>query len=172
MKYTFFTLFALIIVFFSCDNQEEKELSSMNPNRWKKRSIALKNTDSLTTGSTYLSIYSEIFQRDEERSYGLTATVSIRNMNYKDSIFILNADYYDTKGQLIRSYFKNPIFIRPLETVEIVIDEADTTGGTGANFIFDWASDPDAHTPYFEAIMISTSNQQGISFTTQGVRIK
>jgi len=52
----------------------------------------------------------------------------------KDSIFLMNAKYYNTQGTLLLSYFEHPIYLAPLETVEIVIDEGDREGGTGANF--------------------------------------
>jgi len=59
-----------------------------------------------------------------------------------------------------------------LETVEIVIDQEDQTGGTGANFIFYWRTCSKKIEPLFEGVMISTYGQQGLSFTTQGKRIK
>ena len=58
-----------------------------------------------------------------------------------------------------------------METVEIVIDQDDNEGGTGANFIFDWKIKPDTNEPLFEAVMISTYGQQGLSFTTTGIRL-
>jgi hypothetical protein len=80
-------------------------------------------------------------------------------------------EYFNTKGDLIRTYFNKMIFIAPMETVEIVIDEKDKVGGTGANFLFDWKIKPNTNEPAFEGVMISTSGQQGISFTTHGRRI-
>ena len=71
----------------------------------------------------------------------------------------------------IRQYIRKPIFIKPLETLEIIIEEQDTEGGSGANFIFDWAKTKDKNPPLFEAVMISTYGQQGLSFTTRGVPI-
>jgi hypothetical protein len=79
--------------------------------------------------------------------------------------------YYDTHGQVVRSYFEKTIFIAPMQTVEIVIAETDVEGGTGANFLFDWQAPAGAQEPYFEGVMISTSGQQGLSFTTQGKRV-
>ncbi len=162
-----FLLFALFIVL-GC--QESREISSINPVNWQKRTIDITGQSNLITGSSYLSVYSEIYERSERLTYELTVTVSMRNISSSDSVFILNAEYYDTKGALIRSYFDNPIFIKPLETVEIVIDEDDNHGGTGANFIFEWATRNTNTEPLFEAVMLSTSGQQGISFTTQGVK--
>ena len=102
----------------------------------------------------------------------MTATVSIRNVNRSDTIYIEKAEYFDTKGEMIRTYFDQAIFIEPLGTVEIVIDEIDREGGTGANFLFDWKIRQISIEPFFECVMISTSGQQGLSFATQGKRIE
>ena len=58
-----------------------------------------------------------------------------------------------------------------METLEIIIEEDDTEGGSGANFIFDWAVNNEKNPPLFEAVMISTHGTQGLSFTTRGVQI-
>lgn len=138
---------------------------------WESIKWDHKLGDSLNTGSTYLSIYSQVYSTTEHKTHGLTATVSIRNINKRDTIFVKNANYYDTKGDLIRTYFETPIYIKPMQTIEIVINEKDKSGGTGANFVFDWLAAKNVHAPFFEAVMITTYGQQGLSFTTQGVSI-
>ncbi len=153
----------------SCD--KKKETSSINPENWKKRTVNYTLSDSLESGTTYLSVYSQIYSMTEHRTHNLTATISMRNTNRSDTIFIQKAEYYNTKGELIRTYFDKPIFITPLETVEIVIDQTDQEGGSGANFIFEWKIKQNSNEPFFESVMISTSGQQGISFTTQGKKI-
>lgn len=155
-----------------CSCEEEKQLSSIDPVNWESRAITIPAKDSLDSGETYLSIYSSIYSQTEHTTHNLTATVSIRNTSRKDTIYVESAEYYNTAGSLIRTYFDKPIYILPLETIEIVIDERDMEGGSGANFIFDWQADLNATEPIFDAVMISTSGQQGLSFTTQGVRIK
>jgi len=166
----FFKLLFLSLFILSCN--EKLEISSINPVNWEKRAIKSELPESMLKGTTYLSVYSQIYSQTEHRTFNLTATVSMRNMNEQDTIYISKAQYYDTKGQSIRTYFTKTIFIAPMETVEIIIDERDQEGGTGANFIFDWATKPNSNSPFFEAVMISTSGQQGISFTTHGQKIK
>ena len=154
----------------SCTPSTNEEEGIIGPVDWNKRKVQLTAPDSLVRGSSYLSVYSEIYQRSDQLTYNLTTTVSIRNISTTDSVFVLHADYYNTQGDRIRTYVNDPVYLRPLETIEIVIDESDQTGGTGANFIFEWATRPRVHEPLFEAVMISTNGQQGLSFTTQGVR--
>lgn len=139
---------------------------------WSSKEVNLDQKDSLITGTTYLSVYSQIYSYTEHTSIDLTATVSMRNTNAQRKLYLLKADYFDTKGNKIHSYVNKPIEISELETLEIVIAEFDKKGGTGANFIFDWAIEPQSTSPIFEAVMISTYGQQGLSFTTQGHQIK
>ena len=160
----------IILLIQSCG--ENAEVRSTKPAKWDKRRIKHTLSDSLINGSSYLSIYPQINSQTERRTHGLTVTVSMRNINGSDTIFINKAEYFNTKGSSIRTYFDETIYIAPLETVEIVIDEGDKESRTGANFIFDWTIKADSFEPYFEGIMVSTTGQQGLSFSIQGKRIK
>lgn len=165
-----FIVWIILAIFLSaCSSNPES--SSVNAENWKKRTVPYKLSDTLETGATYLSVYSHIYSMTEHRTHDLTATISMRNTNRLDTVFVLKAEYYSTKGELIRTYFNQPIFIRPMETVEIVIDQVDKAGGSGASFVFDWKRKHDSNEPFFESVMISTSGQQGISFTSQGKKI-
>lgn len=165
-------LIFLSVLVLSCTEKAPKEVSSVDPVNWSNRKASLSASDSLVQGISYLSVYSEIYSETEHRTHNLTSTISMRNTNLRDPIYISKAEYFDTKGSAIRTYFDFPIYIKPMETVEIVIDEKDQSGGTGANFLFHWAIKPTSNEPYFEGVMISTSGQQGLSFTTQGKRIE
>ncbi|MDX1462529.1 MAG: DUF3124 domain-containing protein [Marinirhabdus sp.] len=163
----------LLLTLFVLQSCEQKGVSTQSkPNDWEQRQIELQPSDSLIQGSTFLSIYSQIYIRREQEQTDLTATVSLHNPNSSDTLFIDKTVYYNTNGKPIRTYFDRTIFIRPMETVQIVIDDLDNEGGTGANFLFDWQMRPGTTEPLFEAVMISTYGQQGISFVTQGKRIK
>jgi hypothetical protein len=151
--------------------QEKVETSSIDQINWEKRFIDPQSRDSLTKGATYLSVYSQIYSQSEGRTHDLTATISMRNLNTTDTIYINKAEYFDTHGRSIRTYFNKTIFIPPMATAEIIIDEHDQEGGTGANFIFEWMIKPGSNEPFFEAVMISTSGQQGLSFKTEGKKL-
>ena len=167
MKNIFLIVFSTILLI-SC--KEEKEISSINPVNWEKR-ISKITDENFISGATHLSVYSQVYSYTEHKKHSLTFTVSMRNTDRQDTIYIKKADYYDTHGKLIRSYFNHPIYLAPMETVEIVIDETDKEGGTGGNFMFDWIIKQQSNQPLFEAVMISTSGQQGLSFTTTGVKV-
>ncbi|GAB5537921.1 MAG: hypothetical protein Salg2KO_00240 [Salibacteraceae bacterium] len=160
----------LIVAAASChDIGEDLKIEEIN---WKQRSIDIsKNSEDLEKRKTYLSVYSEIYERNQHRTYKLTATVSIRNTSETDTVYLFRADYYNTTGEERVKYLDLPVYITPMETVELVIDQTEIEGETGGNFIFEWAKKHDVSDPFFESVMISTSGQQGISFTSQGVDI-
>lgn len=163
----------LLLVFtgiISCE--EEGKLSSVDPVLWKNRAANISAKDSLETGETYLSIYSQIYSINESKRHNLTSVASLRNTSATDTIYLTKAVYYDSHGKAIRTYFDFPIYLTPMETVEIIIDEIDVEGGTGSNFIFDWQKASATTEPLFEGVMTSVIGQQGLSLITQGKRLK
>jgi hypothetical protein len=165
----FISLLPITTLLIACNG--EKKVTPPVVIDWGNR-IATISADSTPNNSTYLSVYSHIYTVSQERISDLTATISMRNTSITDTLYIFKAEYFDTNGKSVRNYIVKPIFIAPMETAEIIIEQKDNAGGSGANFIFDWKIKPSASEPLFEAIMISTSGQQGLSFTTQGKRIK
>ncbi len=163
-------LFALALLTLACKDQNKKEALTIEPINWNNRLVNYSlNDTTLIYGTTYLPIYSQIYSKTELRTLDLTVTVSMRNTNRNDTIFIEKAEYFNTKGEIVRSYFDKAIYIAPMETIEIIIKEFDQDGGTGANFLFDWKIRPNVNEPFFEGVMISVYGQ-GLSFTTQGVK--
>ncbi len=169
MKTNYLSVMVLFLIF-SC--AKNKEISSISKEDWAKRIAYMSKKDSLEYGKSYLSVYSQIYSISQHRVHNLTAMVSLRNTSDLDTIYILRAEYYDTHGKSVRKYFDKPIYLAPMETTEIIIDEADISGGTGSNFIFEWKIPQHCPEPLFEGIMSSTMGQQGLSFTTQAKRIK
>ncbi|MCL5246033.1 DUF3124 domain-containing protein [Cellulophaga sp. 20_2_10] len=161
-----FLVSVLIIFFASCI--EPKETTTASTVDWNKRSVDYRVSDSLNLGKTYLSVYSQVYSQSEHTTHDLTATINMRNTSNTDTLYILQAEYYNTAGKSIRNYNKKPIYIAPMESVAIVIDEHNIEGGTGGNFIFDWKIAKETSAPLFEGVFISTKGQQGLSFVTQG----
>ncbi|WP_227806543.1 DUF3124 domain-containing protein [Algibacter lectus] len=158
------------LLFTSCNN--ETKMSSVSTENWSKRKVSKTLSDSLEYGKSYLSTYSQIFSMSEHKTHNLTTMVSLRNTSDVDTIYVLSAKYFDTHGKHVRPYIGHAIFLAPMETCEIIIDEIDNSGGTGSNFVFEWKTPKDCPEPLFEAIMNSTVGQQGLSFATQARRIK
>jgi len=123
----------------------------------------------LSTGQIiYVPAYSHIYSGNLERPFLLTVTLSIRNIDPKNHMEITTADYYETKGNLLKKFIEKPVLLNPLESIRYVVPEKDKSGGSGANFIVEWRSEKGVNPPITETIMIGTQNQQGISFTSRG----
>jgi Protein of unknown function (DUF3124) len=123
-----------------------------------------------TTGTEqtiYVPAYSHVYYRSGQE-YLLAITLSIRNTSFTDSILVKSVRYYDTKGRLVKKYSKKSLQIPPMATAEFFVQDEDTSGGSGANFIVEWKTKKGVDEPIVEAIMIGTSSGQGISLVSPG----
>jgi hypothetical protein len=144
----------------------------LNEENWSRRKATLSQSDTLDYGKSYLSVYSQMYSFTQNQKYNMTAMISMRNVSEVDTIYLLRADYFNTEGAKIRTYFDYPIYLLPMETIEIVIDQSDIEGGTGSNFLFEWKTPVDAPEPLFEGVMNSMQGNQGVSFLTRGRRVR
>ena len=165
--------FCVFIILFSCNNP--------NPNLDKKGEDELKALEiDHTIGKEeqhfqdiiYVPIYSDIYVDQENQKALLAATLSVRNTSYTDSLFISKIEYFNTGGELVRSYIENPISIPPMATINYVVEKDDDTGGSGANFIIKLSSKDKDIKPLIQAIMIGQFGNKGFSFSTDGYSIK
>lgn len=122
--------------------------------------------------TVYVPVYSNIFSAPRKLPFNLATILSIRNTDMTHSINITMADYYDSKGKLVRKYLQKPLILAPLESTDIYIPEEDTTGGTGANFIVKWNAQKNVNAPIIESVMVGMKSGQGISFASQGQEIR
>ena len=123
----------------------------------------------IATGQTiYVPIYSEIYFFDKSRTLQLAATLSVRNTDLQHPIIINSVKYYDSDGNLVREHLENPLQLAPLASTDFIVNQNDRTGGSGANFLVEWVAETEVYEPIVEALMVSTSSQQGISFVSQG----
>ena len=162
----------LVIIGFwliGCDHSSEHDKSQV---KLKSEIITTDKTDFNFTEKIFLPVYSDIYFSANKEVLNLTVTISISNIDPDQTIYILKGDYYNTDGEIQNSYINKTAEIGPLKTINLVVDRMDTRGGTGANFIFEWGSDSLINRPLIQAVMITTVNQQGISFVTEGIPIK
>lgn len=121
--------------------------------------------------TVYIPIYSDIYSESRLKSTLLTATLSIRSTSLTDTTFINKIDYYNTQGDLVKSFIEQTLVLEPMQSIDYVIDRDDNTGGVGANFLVTWGAK--THTnPIFQAVMVGRSGQHGMAFMTNGISIK
>jgi len=116
----------------------------------------------------YVPIYSHIYHGNKGKTMNLTVTLSVHNVDPKNSISLEKVDYYATSGKMVRSFLDAPIVLAPFETREFLVDEEDDSGGSGANCLVTWSADTAANPPIVESVMIGARSGQGISFLSQG----
>jgi len=127
----------------------------------------------LSSGQTvYVPVYSNVFSAPKQIPFNLATMLSIRNTDMTNSISATLADYYDTKGKLLRRYYQNPVTLALLESTHIYIPEDDKDGGFGANFIVRWNARKEINAPIIECVMIGAKSGRGISFIGLGQVIK
>lgn len=172
MKRVFqFTILSLLL-FTSCfpnpnvDEEGKDQLKSLEVNH------LVDKKEMVYQDILYVPIYSDIYMDISNQNTLLAATLSIRNTSYHDSLFISKIDYFNTQGELVRNYIKNPISIPPMGTVNYVVEKEDDSGGPGANFIVVMNARNASIKPVVQAIMIGQNGNKGFSFATDAFSIK
>ena len=137
------------------------------------RAVTLDKTKVVMGQTVYVPIYSHIYHyNSQDQVMNLSATLSIRNTDLTNSIIITSVRYYNSDGKLIRQDIKSPVELKPLASTDFFIAADDTSGGSGANFIVEWVAEKTVYEPVIEAVMISTSSSQGISFVSPAKILK
>ena len=121
-----------------------------------------------TRQTVYVAAYSTVRLGAGKGKIDLATTLTVNNTSEKEPLILLRIDYFGTAGNLIHSYLAAPIAIRPLGSAETFVPAEDTRGGTGANFIVEWAAVGQITEPLIEAVMMGTTGTQGYSFTSRG----
>lgn len=150
-------------IFIGCSAPADDSSQSID----QSPSIQLSDLD-ITTGQTiFVPAYSEIpITRD--RNLDLAVTLAIHNTDFENPIVITSVRYFDTNGQLIREYLEQPQQLGALASTEYFVDANEQSGGIGTNFIVEWVAEQPVFEPAVEAVMLNTSNNQGISLTSPG----
>jgi len=167
LKHDFWVGWAIgAIVLNSCSGQTTSQRQQPDIKREiSLKAVPLDKTKVVMGQTVYVPIYSHIYHyNSQDQVMNLSATLSIRNTDLTNSIIITSVRYYDTDGKLIREDIKSPVELKPLASTDFFIAADDTSGGSGANFIVEWVAEKTVYEPVIEAVMISTSSSQGISF--------
>ena len=146
-----------------------KQTNSATSSQISPQKIKLDETVKIATGQTiYVPIYSEIYYFDKSKTFQLAATLSVRNTDPQQIIIITSVKYYNSDGDLVREHLESPLRLAPLASTYFIVNQNDRTGGSGANFIVKWVAETKVYEPIVEAVMVSTTSQQGLSFVSQG----
>jgi hypothetical protein len=163
--------YILIVSFLCACKQEKKEQKALYPSDDYEYS-SIDTSRLLHRKMFYVPIYSHIYMSSGNRTQQMTATLSIRSINFSDSLYVTNVDYYSSQGKLIKRYLSKTLLLKPMHSIEFVVEESESEGGAGANFIVEYGSVNPVSSPLLQAVMTSTANSSGVSFTTEGLEVR
>ncbi|WGS23839.1 MULTISPECIES: DUF3124 domain-containing protein [unclassified Bradyrhizobium] len=136
-------------------------------------SLTTMPTENLAvSGAFYVPAYSSVSMSQGKLRADFSVTLSVHNASETRPLVLKRIAYFDTSGKMVESYLKSPVALKPFATVEVVIATTDTRGGTGANFVVDWAATGEIAEPVVEALMIGSVGAGHYAFITQGRPIK
>jgi hypothetical protein len=101
----------------------------------------------------------------------LTTTLTIHNVSRTTRVTVHSVDYYNSAGTLVQDCLHQPRDLGPFETLEVVVDDGETSGGISASFLVGWDGAGAAHGPLVEALMVGNSGSGAVTFTTRGVAV-
>lgn len=118
----------------------------------------------------YVPVYSHIYLENGKSTVNLAVTLSIRNTSYTDNLYITEVVYYGSQGEVLKQYLDSTLLIKPMASIEFIVERSESKGGAGANFVVKWGALKPGSEPLMQTVMNETS--AGISFVTTGVEIK
>jgi hypothetical protein len=129
---------------------------------------AMPKEDLAVSGGFYVPAYSSVAMSQGKLRVDFSVTLSVHNASETQPLVVKRIAYFDTAGKQVESYLKAPVALKPLATVSIFIPTDDVRGGTGANFIVDWAATGEIAEPAVEALMVGGVANAHYAFISQG----
>jgi len=124
------------------------------------------------SGAFYVPVYSSVSMSQGKLRADFSVTLSVHNASETRPLVLKRIAYFDTSGKMVESYLKAPIALKPFSTIEVFIPATDVRGGTGANFVVDWAATSEIAEPAVEALMVGGIGAGHYAFISQGRPIR
>lgn len=129
---------------------------------------ALPKEEVAVSGGFYVPAYSSVAMSRGKLRVDFSVTLSVHNASESQPLVVRRIAYFDTAGKQVESYLKAPVAVKPLATISIFVPTDDVRGGTGANFIVDWAATGEIAEPVVEALMVGGVANAHYAFISQG----
>jgi hypothetical protein len=124
------------------------------------------------SGAFYVPVYSSVSMSQGKLRADFSVTLSVHNASETRPLVLKRIAYFDTSGKMVDSYLKSPVALKPFSTIEVSIAANDVRGGTGANFVIDWAAAGEIAEPAVEALMVGSVGAGHYAFISQGRPIR
>ena len=124
------------------------------------------------SGAFYVPVYLSVSISQGKVRADFSVTLSIHNASETRPLVLRRIAYFDTNGKMVENYLKAPVALKPFSTVEVFVPTTDVRGGTGANFVVDWAAAGEIAEPVVEALMFGGLGSGHYAFISQGRPLK
>jgi len=160
----------IAFIFTSCYQDKELHLHFDHPDTLLITKAAVPDLE--IHQDIYVPAYSNLYYESDDRKTYFTVILSLRNITFTDSIYFDRIEYYDSEGKLLREFIKEVLVLRPMESIEYIVESTDKKGGPGANFVVSYSGRSNLkNPPYIEAIMLGNVGNYGFSFSSPGIEI-
>ena len=133
---------------------------------------AIPTENLAVSGAFYVPVYSSVSMSQGKLRADFSVTLSVHNASETRPLVLKRIAYFDTSGKMVESYLKSPVALKPFSTIEVFIAANDVRGGTGANFVIDWAATGEIAEPAVEALMVGSVGNGHYAFISQGRPIR
>ena len=133
---------------------------------------AVPSDNLAVTGAFYVPVYSSVSMSQGKLRADFSVTLSIHNASETKPLVLKRIAYFNTVGKMVESYLKAPVALKPFSTIEVFIAATDVRGGTGANFVVDWAAPSEIAEPVVEALMVGSVGNGHYAFISEGRSIR
>ena len=131
---------------------------------------AVPSENLAVSGAFYVPVYSSVAMNKLRADFSVT--LSIHNASETRPLVLRRIAYFDTGGKMVENHLKAPVALKPFSTVEVFVPANDIRGGTGANFVVDWAATGEIAEPVVEALMFGGIGSGHYAFVSQGRPIR
>lgn len=166
-------IFLIIIgfIFFSCNENKKLHIHFDDPDAYYIEKSTVPDLE--IHQDVYVPAYSNLYYESDVRKTYFTVILSLRNITFTDSIYFDEIEYYDSEGTLLKEFIDNVLVLRPMESIEFIIESNDKKGGPGANFVVSYSGRSSLkNPPFIEAVMLGDIDGYGFSFSSPGIEIK
>jgi hypothetical protein len=166
MRQAIYVTMLMLIV--GCNNSAEYSRAHYPNHNYHFVSVDKKSFSSVE--QYYVPVYSSIYGHTGKNEFLLSATLSIRNIGFTDSLYISKIDYYDSEGKLLKKYLDSIVLLKPMASMEVVVASSEKEGGAGANFVVECLGNNSLNEPFIQTVM--TTGDLRIGFSADAVKIK
>lgn len=166
----FFIVFTTALILTSCQESEFKL-------QYEHKDILYIEKEALDSMEiqqyVYVPAYSDIYYESEENTTYLTVILSLRNTSFTDTVYFDKIDYYASNGKHLKNYIDKVLVLRPMESMEYIVNASEKLGGTGANFVVGYQAKSNLkNPPFIETVMMGNLDNYRFSFSSSAVPIK